>query len=847
VQVLTPEGQPAAGVDVWVRALPPELEEDLLAHWTKEPERLRPWIMQGGYPSVRTDARGLATLDSRGAAAVGVVLPTAMGATFFPSLEPGDEPTPHVLQLEAATLVEVQVVDETGQPVAGQEVELRLANAQRLAGLEGDARRWPARRGGAWHATGLSGASNRDGRLWLPLRTSQEVEEELGDATYRVAEVSLDLRAYGPIHEEFPLPRTSPVVLRVPSRGILELRLEGFPDGVVPSLVDVDAQSRRDFEPAPPSATGAFRFEPVAVGEQLRVFFHTQWWDPVAEEWSYSPLEIEDQVVEGPEQAGRVTTRTLRFVPPPGIYGQLRVPEHRQEALTRSRSRTSGFTVRGLADRLMYPVEELPLNLFPDGSFHIPLHPKYRPDTPLQVDELDALVFEWLPRTFRVTKPGTEVERRSLLASVPFAASSTDGVIDLGEIELIEDPYLLHVTVKDESGAPVPGADVWVERSFDPAQGLRPSRAASPGFLHGDDRGEVWIQDHDWYSEFGSAPEASRFNHQGPIPSIVVYARREGYADGSVVIPPDQREVEVIVKAAGRAEGSLQLADGLHFVWMDWLPHGAPATSDAEQAVATWAGYGMHLADREGHAEFAIESLPAGRWDVVFSIGLDRSQEALRIPDVAVQAGETCRDPRLQNIDLASQASIYRVRFQDAQGVRVVPPALRARVMTRLGPNHFIELNLLDWKDGQLRLARANGQPLQAFLVSDAWLSVDLSLLTAGDNLVTLHPRRSQVVDTGLPEPMPEGVSWSVSLRSLQPPRETIRVKLDAAGRGDIQLPAVGRYDVGWAALRKNGSAWLTADGGEVLLSLEALLGDAPLRLVPPASFLADLRAGAPD
>ena len=679
--------------------------------------------------------------------------------------------------------------DEADRPLAKQSVEVRVANATRLAGLEGEARLTGLPRGGAWEEFGLRARSDDQGRVLLPWQIPDEVRERLGEEQYWRLDATAEIALWGAVRAEADAPPTQPILLRVPSTGTLELELQDFPPGVVPQLVAAEDPHARSLYARQEDLGPVFRFEGVPVAASLRAFFLLREIDPDTQRERLTQRSIPDRLIRGPEAPQQLTRRVLRYERQPGIYGKLILPEHRREAIASTSSSVSGFSVRGLADRLNYPVQELAFDFYPDGSFHISPRPRYS-EGEVKWSGLDHLVFEWLPRSFRINDPGPQEERRSLFATVPLQLDGEESHIELGEVTLVEEPYLLHITVLDEQGEPVPGAHVWVERGYEPDRGRAPSRSASPGYLNADQNGECWIQDHDWHSEFGTAPADSRHNHQGAIPFLHVHARREGYAPAMVEIPPSQREVEVRLAAAGSAEGGMRWAEGAHYVQMHWMPVGAPVDDWATGAVARWVGQAMHLNPEDGITSFELDSIPTGQWDVVFSVGIRPSMEAIRIPRVEVRAGEVCRDPRLQEVDLVSTVASYRVKLQDPAGKPVIPPDFRGRLLVRQSEQAFRELARLHWRQGEFLLARPLGVPLEAYLVDDRWLSLDLTGLRPGSHRLTVHPRRDQPVDCGLASPLPDGQLLSVSLQSLQPPRRTSYLTLDASGKGTVQLPA---------------------------------------------------------
>lgn len=841
VQVLDPEGKPAPRVQVWFREIGPDLEDDLISFWASEPESLRPWPMQGAYPSVQTDQDGLAELSTRGAAAVAVVVPGAMGATSFPGLAPGAPATVHLLQLKEVPTVEVLVLNGEEQPVSGREVELRLASQASLATLEGEARVQKRYLGGVWEDPGLSGVSNDEGRVLLPLVLDDKERERLGPETEWIAEARTEINTYGTIRTEAAIPHQGPIVLRTPSTGELILELLDFPAGVVPVVRDGAGRDSNGAWPAPPSEPGRFHFEDVPVREPLLVGFSSAEFDPNSGRvQSSSATTLPEQRIIGPDVPNGLTVRQLRHEREPGIYGRLVIPQHRQAHIPMNG--LSGFELRGVAPLRTQPTPEIPFSVYPDGSFFVPMQSVTRQGEPLELIECEALLFEWTLRRFNWNDPGDANRRRTLFADLAIQVDSAQTIVEVGEVYLQEAPVLLQIHVQDSQGEPVSGAHVrlaYVQEVFRRSGAVR---GKSPNWLYTDTAGDVWFQDRSWSTEFGLPRSPGPGAASDAIVEISVTVDHQDYVSKTVRIDPKRSSWTIELESASAVEGSYLPLDAGSPVWLTWLPVGAPITSDAEDAVYSWVMRPADFQIQQGLAEFELEGMPVGSWDLVVSIGHLRTNEVLRVPAVQVVLGELCEDPRLQRMDFRAAVDLYAFRLVDGAGRSVAPPDIQGRLLYRVGPDHFLDSGPTVWRDGGFALAEPQGMELDVTLVDPRWLSVPLRGVGPGERRMTVVPRQKREVIVEVGAELPPELEWKATLMSLQPPRDTMTVTFNQQGTGSATLPAAGGYELGWAA-RIDGR-WVTADGGEIMIGGETLATASPLRLHPPADFMQKLRAG---
>jgi hypothetical protein len=839
VLVLDVDGTPLPGAQVWLREIRPDLREDLLSYWAANPDKLRPWGLLGQGSFAWTDETGVAQFELRDAASAGVVLAEAMGAISFPAIPVGGAAEPNIIQLVAMPSIEVLVLDASDQPVVGKEVRLRLSSAQDLVGLDGEARLMRRSQGGPWLGTRVEVVSDSEGRALLPIFVTKEERESLGQAEYWIGEASLEVPAYETVRSEFALPRTEPVVLRLPAMGSLDLRLVAYPPGVIPQLIDVEGRGEDMSVPTEDSVSGKFRFDDLIVGQQYRVFFFVEHRDAeTGERESMASTHLPEEVIEGPVLGVDLTERTLRYERIPGLYGRFVLPEHRREAVKFSKARD--FTARGIAERLSLSAEKVWLNVFADGSFHVSPTSAHYPGDIRSLSEVHTIAFEWWSRSFSWANPGSAIERRTLFASVPIKSMSDKDAVELGEVFLEEEPFLLHITTRDIQGNPVPGVSVYLACLTNKSVDGELARNSWSAVLYTDDQGEVWVQDIDWYTEFAIDSPDSQAPLAATIQEVVVTARHGEYAAVEKRIPLDQRELEMVLEQSGSAKGSYLPCAGLNEMWIVWLPVGAPLEHDFEGAVCLTGTLQSSMLEGGESFEFNCSAIPEGQWDVVFSVGSHRGHEALRVPAVEIHGGEVSRDPRLQNVDLNDLVTIHRAEFRTEDGAPVTPPNLQGRLKVQVAPDLYLDRQFR-WNNGGINFAEPLGVPLEGFITDDNWLSIDLRTLSAGENRVTVYPRRDQAAQAMISASLTEGIEWSLTLECQVPPQGSQTVNFDRDGRGTVKLPAAGQYILSWAA-RVQGER-VTSESSTRNITLAELTGDAAITFLPPTSFLEQVRA----
>ena len=236
--------------------------------------------------------------------------------------------------------------------------------------------------------------------------------------------------------------------------------------------------------------------------------------------------------------------------------------------------------------------------------------------------------------------------------------------VELGDLH-VEPPSLVAAgRVVDTARNPIVGAQVKVGRSIHP-------------------RG-IDIKDHPWIARFlmplpgaqdVSTDANGHFEIFGPAPTVDFSVRAVATAfteSSGVVSQPGARDLELVLQAAGRMGGYLILGGTEAGSWevVVW-----PEDAGAEQAFAPKPlSQSWHTNDKWAYSTpfaksgiFAWTDVPPGRYSVR-AIARAGGEEVALVSGIAVKAGEDCRDPRLQGIDVSKLLSEVTVCVRDETG-----------------------------------------------------------------------------------------------------------------------------------------------------------------------------------
>jgi len=822
VRVLRPDGQPAVGVQVYFKELSESDNSDLIEIWSQPGAWLRPWRFVRERVCASTDESGIATLSSFSCGVAAVYQPPLTGGVFVSAIEQGTRGAIVDLQLQAVESVEVRVIDEDEQAVEGVEVRLSLVGSAQLEQASGEARD-VTNNEGIWRKTDVYGWSDATGRVTLPLEFHPRTLKRLGNPDSLAASAWAQMTA-GEAHEtQFALPRKDPVTLRVASHGSLRIHLEGYPDGVMPVLYAMNEWEEFIAETNDTEGGSAFLFDRIPIVKPLRVGIAlTQ--DSSNASSMLRNLDVPLREISGPSGPGVIEDRFVRFKAPDGLRGRFVVPEHRKSDV----DLTAAWSVHAKAILKSMPgaSHQMRMTIFPDGEFFVRLEdPASGQPRPTSFADYERICFEWQRATSKPTGRRTLYAERSLL--------NLDGVdqYDLGDVELLEEPALLEVKVVDAEGIAVPQAMLRVGARMQaaPASHVHFGRGVLPS--HTDTDGKVWVQDHDWYTQFNLPYADHEESKLGAIQSLVVDVSHSDYVAQRTEFDLNQRQLIVTMAASSSFECSLVPMPGLAYVWITLLPPGASLDDANELAVV------QHGVIPDGSfSSFTKQGVPAGTWDVVFTVMTYGQGELLRIPNVVLRAGETCRDPRLQEVDLNALITRYEVEFRNSDGDLMQPPDLTGSLYYNNEPFGISP----KWQDGQVVLAAAAGEAPVAWFYDSRWLGIDMRGLTPGQTEFTVHPRRVLPVVIVAPEVDLSAFRWQLTWSAVGllsfPTVSTPSAPVDLT----VNLLRAGEHQVAWRVLDLSGDEVATVNSRQQV-DLATLISGNEIQVAPPPSLLAKL------
>lgn len=841
VLVLAANGQPLAGVAVRYSVPSGERAARIVAGWQEKEHLPRPWQLGGGFPDVITDSDGLVDLPTRGAGAAGVVLPDQVGAVVFPALTDGEISELLTLQLRAIKSLEVLVRDESGQPIEGKLVELAITSAARLAELNGAARRADSGNGGPWETTQIDGITDVEGRTFLPLSFDAESIGELDLSASLVALCSAAVVAGPPATVEVPLPHPGLVELTVPATGSMRIKLLGYPSGVTPMVYRLVEGEGYEHDLGLPNAQGWHHFSELPIGKEFQVamMLGTTLHESGLRYSGYTSTGFPVRELAGPTAPGQTVEYVLNFERPPGLYGRLEVPEHRKKHVG-----PRDIHLRGIPREAAMSSESLVMTLFADGEFFARTREPYRDQVVLGLPDFSAVSFEFLPTRYSPDMPAGESLRRPMYAERAISVPTADAVVDLGTITLSEDPPLLHVRVTDAEGEPVSGANLHLTCLTDwhrENEAEPPTRLRTWGSLVTDRQGEFWLIDRDWYSEFGMLSPDHPAATQGEIRELQVSVSHKDYRAKTVSIPISQSELDVQLEVGCTVHGSIMPFDIANSAWVVLVPPG--------EAVGPWKVDRAHqqsigLLGRNGPdkpVEFTLSSVPAGTWDVCFALHTRLKDELVRVPSVQVIAGEACRDPRLQGIDLSPFLDVFELELVDENGARLTPPALRGNLVRKLAGGFFSSI-ITEWREGRVMLAEKKGSSPDGELIALDWIAIELNDLKPGVNQRVAYRCRPSPLSIPALDGVPAGTEWNLELQSAGYKLMTILAKRNVSGTLEAVFDRAGSYQLSWRAERASDGTVATATS-TVSIELAQILRGDPIAIEPPSDWLATILA----
>jgi hypothetical protein len=513
-----------------------------------------------------------------------------------------------VLRLGTDRTVTIQVVDESGNPLADVVTGIRASsNADRFVVQAQTAA-----------PDGLARICHVDQRLPELRSGTTRFLAALGGILQPAVELALD-----PDH----LP-VEPIRLVMPATGHLVVVLENAAGEAardnwvyVHPLIRREGNGRveRGLRSIVHSRDGRATFERVGLGLELLIEGHPKQED--------RPIKITQL---GPRSPGEEVVVRMRFTESyPVLVGRVLG----EDGVPISSARIhSSFRVAGDDGES----EDAGTDIRPDdaGEFR----------QALEVDMRSPRSIDGSLRTGPAGNAG-DAGARVLFAEIHVAGDYSSGEIDLGDIVLREPPVVLSGSVRNDAGENVHWASISIARKH----------------VHDEQQGR-W--NWDWVTSLRAQTDMDGAFTCAGIAEIGDYAyvaNANGYSStGFVPFEPGLHGIEIVLQQDGALEGSLLLPEGVpgeRFVI-------AMRRSEEVEANASVRG---HETRALPGGRFRVEGVRADRYDV--QILLYGSAEPLHtVSGVRVESGETSRDPRLQEVDLRDRLRRIEIALEGRDG-----------------------------------------------------------------------------------------------------------------------------------------------------------------------------------
>lgn len=386
--------------------------------------------------------------------------------------------------------------------------------------------------------------------------------------------------------------------------------------------------------------------------------------------------------------------------------------------------------------------------------------------------------------TFQANLEGLGPIRMFEPVTVPGVLSAT---LELGDLRGASESLIVAGRVVDAAGNPLVGADVKAGRFFE-TKGLDPRSAHWATILLMPLPGIQNVK----------TDTSGHFEIHGPAPTsdFQVRASATGFVESpGVICEPGARDLGFVLQGAGRMGGYLILGDTQAAAWDVGI---WPEDTGAEETfVPKPLSQSWHTNDKWAYSApfaksgiFAWIDMPAGRYSVRV-IARAGGEEIALVRGVLVEAGEDCRDPRLQGIDVSQLLSEVIVRVRDETGqipggatVGLANPEAQHVAYTAVASG---EKKFLLAKVPREVFVSAPGFAMQKVEVTSGTFDV---VLRRGVPLVVQLPAGLEWGTGGLPVAYLSPTDWHLTLAA-----NGLR-SFDDEGRATWILPAAGEYSL---------------------------------------------------
>lgn len=769
IEVVDPKGKPVANAKVHYRVH--EASERELAEFEKfmaSGEKMRLWTDVDKSPFRTTDAQGRARIPEIGVGFAAVIEPGMEGAAIFGQWD-ADNPTPVLLQLEPVTDFEVLVVTHEGEPAEGIAVAIEhetTSDKERRA--LGELRGMP-------QVVGRRATTDAQGRARL---ASEFPESELKASEVSAPDSELRVRAWVPLGveltEAIEVGRTEPVRLTLPPSGGARIRLNGYPEGIVPVIADArdlafhrQIRSGSAIPQAERAEDGAFVFEHLPLNRKFEVQFQS-----VSEQASgrrFQSTSFTAESLVGPSVLGELVEAEFTLATEGTLVGQLLDADSKPATPPTRTSRDLRLLAR-VANPEIRPFA-LQIELAEDGSFIARISD--RNPHGFQIHDIVELLFE---RERRLEYRTNKVESPALWARVPVQIDAGTRQFDLGEIQLGQEDPILRIHVVDLHGNPVPDARLRFRR-----EGRQHQLRDELDWVSATVSISAFLTDEDGWSilpgfsfEDAIAPrDSDLLESTGRARVTVVHS---DYLETEKVFTSADRELEVVLGRAVKLSGRARVPIGLDELWVVALEpgeqyQGVPGFRGPKQQL--YSGHEGASTDDEGVVvPFELSPIRPGSCDLVFYFhGSDREvlrMNGVAVPDDAELADIIDLNPFVDHLALTILDQNGNVLTGEQEGQSRIMLMHQSRNGRGSGGSGAT------WRDGKIHAFMPRGEPMYGWLSTEGSRAISLVGLAPGEHVLQFDgPRTVRCVFRHTAE-LPEG--------------QTLEATLMGGGRGRVEL-----------------------------------------------------------
>lgn len=752
LEIIGVDGQPLEGVSVHYQLeeaserARKEIQDAIAAK-----RELDLWRGFESSPSSTTDSLGRALLPSEGVGLAGVRVRGAHGVKLLGPWS-SNESEPIRLVLQAVKDFEVTVIDAAGDPIEGMTVYFvhdTLEERERRA-------RGDRPRGRPNRSLGQGGVTNAEGKVVLSAQFSEGVLDQV-DA--KAEGFELRVKAAVPFDTVIEAPilfgQTEPVQLQLPKLGGAQIRLQGYPDNVIPVLRESGNLSFNQMlrsiqaQPRPGSGKdGVFFFDHLALGKQLQVEFrrHTETAQGTRIESSSFPA----QQMLGPTVAGEIVEAEFELAAEGTLTGRILGADGQPVGELRD---SSALVIQARTNNLDLLPVRLPYERGKDGTFiaRLPNENEHN----LQLHDFVEIMIE---HNLLFENLQGESDVPAVWAKVPLQIPVGTAQHDLGDVQLGCENPIMRIRVVNEQGDPVPGAILRFEtegREHEFQKELRWIESEAPAAARrtGADGWAV-------VSGF-QVEDAIRPRHRKLMESTGrkrVIARHADYLESKQLFRMEESEVTVVMSGAVELSGRARVPFGLfdmRYVALDPGVGYQDFGGFQGPGGQLYPGNNQAVEDESGVViPFSIKPLKPGRCDLVFYLGRS-DREVLRL-----QLVDILSDTELPEvIDLVSHLDTYRFTLLAQDGTELGhDDAQRGAIMlrTQVGDGGTSGTTPV-WHEGKLHTFAPRGEQQLSWIATNGSRAISLVGFPPGEHVVQFgKPRVVDIVFEHTAE-LPEG------------------------------------------------------------------------------------------